>query len=115
MGSHHIPVTGGAFGTRPAAPGTNSLVGPALSSSGTGYPMKGPRLGTNPAIDSEEAKVELPGLLKRLRLSKGARRQRAEKWPQGCLSGFPPARIPLMISIAVSRASLAVSSRLRTY
>jgi hypothetical protein len=58
MGSHGAPVTGGAFGTSAAAPGTNSL-GTALSSSGTGEgPMKGPLLGTNPAIDREEAKVD---------------------------------------------------------
>ena len=55
MGSFHMSVTGGAFGTSPAAPGTNSL-GTALSSSGIGHgPMKGPLLGTNPAIDREEA------------------------------------------------------------
>jgi hypothetical protein len=57
MGSPHMSVTGGAFGTSPAAPGTNSL-GTALSSSGIGHPMKGPLLGTNPAIDREEAKVD---------------------------------------------------------
>ena len=60
MGSHMsggMSVTGGAFGTSPAAPGTNSA-GTALSSSGLGRPMKGPLLGTNPAIDREEAKVE---------------------------------------------------------
>jgi hypothetical protein len=64
MGSHHssgaggIPVTGGAFGTNPAAPGTNSL-GAALSSNGLGTPQKkGPLLGTNPATDREEAKVD---------------------------------------------------------
>jgi hypothetical protein len=52
-----VSVTGGAFGTTAAAPGTNSL-GTALSSSGIGDgPMKGPLLGTNPAIDREEAKV----------------------------------------------------------
>jgi hypothetical protein len=62
MGSHSmsvaggIPITGGAFGTSPATPGTNSL-GTALSSSGTGHPMKGPLLGVDPAIDREEAKV----------------------------------------------------------
>jgi hypothetical protein len=57
MGSH-MSVTGGAFGTSAAAPGTNSL-GTALSSSGSGEgPMKGPLLGTNPAIDREEAKVD---------------------------------------------------------
>jgi hypothetical protein len=32
-------------------------LGTALSSSGTGHPMKGPLLGTNPAIDREEGKV----------------------------------------------------------
>jgi hypothetical protein len=35
MGSHHMSVTGGAFGTSPAAPGTNSSA-TALSSSGIG-------------------------------------------------------------------------------
>ena len=62
MGSHHssagLPVTGGAFGTSPNAPGTNSL-GTALPSTGIGRgPMKGPLLGTDPAIDREEAKVD---------------------------------------------------------
>jgi hypothetical protein len=58
MGSHHSSITGGAFGTAPATPGANSL-GTALSSSGAGNgPMKGPLLGTNPAIDREEAKVD---------------------------------------------------------
>lgn len=58
MGSHHMTVTGGAFGTSAAAPGTNSL-GTALSSSGIGAgPMQGPLLGTNAAIDREEAKVD---------------------------------------------------------
>ena len=47
MGSSHMSVTGGALGTSAATPGTNSL-GTALSSSGTGRPMKGPLLGTNP-------------------------------------------------------------------
>ena len=56
MGSH-MSVTGGAFGTSAAAPGTNSL-GTALSSSGTSGAMKGALLGTSPAIDREEAKVE---------------------------------------------------------
>ena len=55
MGSH-MSVTGGALGTSAATPGTNSL-GTALSSSGTESPMKGPLLGTNPAIDREEARV----------------------------------------------------------
>lgn len=56
MGSH-MSVSGGAFGTSAAAPGTNSL-GTALSSSGTSGAMKGALLGTSPAIDREEAKVE---------------------------------------------------------
>jgi hypothetical protein len=62
MGSHHSatsskPVTGGAFGTSPGAPGTNSL-GTALSSNAVGNgPQKGPLLGTGPAIDREEARV----------------------------------------------------------
>ena len=57
MGSSHMSATGGAFGTSAAAPGTNSL-GTALSSSGTSAKMKGDRLGTSPAIDREEAKVD---------------------------------------------------------
>jgi hypothetical protein len=58
MGSSHMSVTtGGAFGTRAAAPGTNSL-GTALSSSGTGAAMKGSLLGTSPGIDREETKVD---------------------------------------------------------
>lgn len=61
MGSHmgsHMSMTGGAFGSSAAAPGTNSL-GTALSSSGVANgPMKGPLLGTDPAIDREEAKVD---------------------------------------------------------
>jgi hypothetical protein len=57
MGAHHsaAPV-GGAFGTRPAAPGTNSA-GTALSSSGTGA-GGGPALGTgDPAVDREDRKA----------------------------------------------------------
>jgi hypothetical protein len=57
MGPSHMSVTGGAFGTSAAAPGTNSL-GTALSSTGTEHPMKGPLLGTSAAIDREDAKVE---------------------------------------------------------
>jgi hypothetical protein len=61
-GSHHSamsrPVTGGAFGTSPNAPGTNSL-GTALSSDAVGNgPQKGPLIGTSPAIDREEARVD---------------------------------------------------------
>jgi len=57
MGSSHMSMTGGAFGTTAAAPGTNSL-GTALSSSGTERPMNGAPLGTDPAINREEAKVD---------------------------------------------------------
>jgi hypothetical protein len=57
MGASRMSVTGGAFGTSAATPGTNSL-GTALSSTDTGHSMKGPLLGTNPAIDREEAKVD---------------------------------------------------------
>jgi hypothetical protein len=56
-GASHMSATGGAFGTSAAAPGTNSL-GTALSSSGTSAKMKGALLGTSPAIDQEEAKVD---------------------------------------------------------
>jgi hypothetical protein len=57
-GSHHSSMSGGASGSSAAAPGTNSA-GTALSSSGTGQgATKGPLLGTNPAIDLEEAKVD---------------------------------------------------------
>jgi hypothetical protein len=55
--SSHMSATGGAFGTSAAAPGTNSL-GTALSSSGTEAKMRGALLGTSPAIDREEAKVD---------------------------------------------------------
>lgn len=57
MTSSHMSFTGGALGTSAATPGTNSL-GTALSSSGIGSRMKGPPLGTSPAIDREEAKVD---------------------------------------------------------
>jgi hypothetical protein len=56
MGSRHSATTGGAFGEKVGAPGTNSA-GTALSSSGFGSTSKGPLLGTNPAIDREEARV----------------------------------------------------------
>lgn len=56
-GTHRSSVTGGAAGTSPTAPGTNSL-GTALSSSGAGRAQKGPPLGTgNPAVDREDARV----------------------------------------------------------
>lgn len=62
-GMHHSAsrsgsVTGGAAGTRPTAPGTNSA-GTALSSSGTGNAIKGPALGTgNALVDKEDRKVD---------------------------------------------------------
>jgi hypothetical protein len=58
MGSHHSGARGGAFGTSPAAPGTNSA-GTALSSSGgSGAAIKGPALGTgNPVVDRQDKKV----------------------------------------------------------
>jgi hypothetical protein len=60
MSMHRASVSGGAFGSSAAAPGTNSL-GTALPSSGgrgRGHKMKGPALGTgNPAVDREDAKV----------------------------------------------------------
>jgi hypothetical protein len=57
MGMHHsASTTGGAFGTRPAAPGTNSS-GTALSSGGN-RPGAGPALGTgDPAADREDRKA----------------------------------------------------------
>jgi hypothetical protein len=57
-GSHHSSATGGASGTSPAAPGTNSA-GTALSSGGEGNGrQKGPLLGTNAVVDREDAKVD---------------------------------------------------------
>lgn len=56
MGSHMS--MGGTLGTSAAMPGTNSS-GTALSSSGaSGQAMKGPLLGTNPAIDQEDARLK---------------------------------------------------------
>jgi len=56
-GSHHSgTMTGGAFGTQPTAPGTNSA-GTALSGGGSSF-VGGPALGTgNPAVDAEDRKV----------------------------------------------------------
>jgi hypothetical protein len=56
-GMGHGSMSGGAFGTSAATPGTNSL-GTALSSTGTGHRMSGPLLGTSPAVDREEARVD---------------------------------------------------------
>jgi hypothetical protein len=56
-GSHHSS-SGGAAGTSVGAPGTNSS-GTALSSGGVGNgAQKGPLLGTNSAVDREDAKAE---------------------------------------------------------
>lgn len=55
--SNPSATTGGAFGSRPTAPGTNSL-GTALASGGAGRRMKGPPLGTgNRAIDRDDKRV----------------------------------------------------------
>ena len=56
-GMHHSgSTTGGAFGTSPTAPGTNSS-GTALSSGGGGV-GRGPALGTgDPAVDAEDRKA----------------------------------------------------------
>jgi hypothetical protein len=49
---------GGAAGTSPTAPGTNSL-GTALSNGpGNGIKSRGPELGANPAVDREEKQVD---------------------------------------------------------
>jgi hypothetical protein len=57
MHSHTSSTMGGAAGTSPASPGTNSL-GTALSSSGTGGATKGASLGTgDAAVDQEDRKA----------------------------------------------------------
>jgi hypothetical protein len=57
MGGMHHSASGGAFGTSPTAPGTNSA-GTALSSSGTGRAVKGAALGTgDPAVEKEDARA----------------------------------------------------------
>ena len=59
MGSHHASRSGGASGTSPGAPGTNSA-GTALSSSGgaAGAKDKGPVLGTgDAAVDAQDKRV----------------------------------------------------------
>ena len=53
MGSSHMSMMGGSFGTTAAAPGTNSS-GTALSSDGVGRPM----LDIKPAIDPEDANID---------------------------------------------------------
>lgn len=54
----HMSMGGGALGTSAATPGTNSL-GTALPSSGAGgHAMKGPPLGTDAAIDQEDARLQ---------------------------------------------------------
>lgn len=56
MGSHMAMA--GTLGTSAATPGTNSS-GTALPSSGaSGHARKGPLLGTNPAIDQEDARLK---------------------------------------------------------
>lgn len=56
MGSHMS--MGGSLGTSAATPGTNSLGTALPSSGGSGRAIKGPLLGTNTAIDKEDARVE---------------------------------------------------------
>ena len=57
-GSHHSSATGGAAGTSVGSPGTNSA-GTALSSGGgVNGAQTGPRGGTNPVIDRDEAKLD---------------------------------------------------------
>lgn len=58
MGMHQSTFTGGAAGTSPAAPGTNSS-GTALSSDGIGErATKGAALGTgDPAVEREDQKA----------------------------------------------------------
>lgn len=57
MGSHMSMASGGALGARIAAPGTNSL-GTALPSDSAGHAMSGPLLGTDAAIDKEDARLQ---------------------------------------------------------
>jgi hypothetical protein len=58
MGAHPMAMSGGAFGTSAARPGTNSL-GTALPSTDIGsHPMKGPLLGTDAAINREDARLQ---------------------------------------------------------
>ncbi|WP_315767027.1 MULTISPECIES: hypothetical protein [unclassified Bradyrhizobium] len=49
---------GGALGTSAAAPGTNSLGTALPSSESGGQAMEGPLLGTDPAIDKDDARLE---------------------------------------------------------
>src|SRR6266700_2483333 len=57
MGPRQSAATGGAFGTSPLAPGTNSA-GTALSAGGSSGATKGPPLGTgDPIVDREDKEV----------------------------------------------------------
>lgn len=58
MASHMSTARGGALGTSAAAPGTNSLGIALPSSEGDGHAMKRPLLGTDAAIDKEDARLE---------------------------------------------------------
>jgi hypothetical protein len=53
MGSSHMSMMGGAFGTSAAAPGTNSA-GTALASDGVGHAMPD----IKPAVDPEDKKID---------------------------------------------------------
>jgi hypothetical protein len=57
VGFHMSMAGGGALGARISAPGTNSL-GTALPSDSGGHVMKGPLLGTDAAIDKEDARLQ---------------------------------------------------------
>jgi hypothetical protein len=58
MGSHMSMARGGTLGTSAATPGTNSLGTALPSSGGGGLAMKGAPLGTDAAIDREDARLE---------------------------------------------------------
>ena len=58
MGSHMSMAGGGALGTSAATPGTNALGTALPSSGGGGHVMSGPPLGTDAAIDKEDARLE---------------------------------------------------------
>ena len=58
MGSHMSMGGGGALGTSAATPGTNSLGTALPSSEGGGHAMTRRLLGTDAAIDKEDARIE---------------------------------------------------------
>jgi hypothetical protein len=63
MGSHmslgsQMSMSGSEFGTSAATPGTNSSGIALLSSDSGARPMNGPPLGTDPAIEKDDAQLE---------------------------------------------------------